>query len=92
LTMYDSSGFLVPNRLHRYAIGSTHPPLRRLPTRLFGVLMSLEPAIGAILGLVILDQSLSVSGVLAIALVVGASAGVTLSGPSDEAAIPLLVD
>jgi inner membrane transporter RhtA len=66
--------------------------LRRLPTRLFGVLMSIEPAIGAILGLLILDQSLSVSGVLAIVLVVGASAGVTLSSPSDEAAMPLLVD
>ena len=27
LTMYDSSGFLVVNPAHRYAIGSSHPPL-----------------------------------------------------------------
>ncbi len=31
LTMYDGSGFLVANPAHRYAIGSTHPPLRREP-------------------------------------------------------------
>jgi hypothetical protein len=31
LTMYDSSGFLVPNSAHRYAIGDSHPPLRREP-------------------------------------------------------------
>jgi hypothetical protein len=29
LTMYDLSGYLVANRQHRYAIGSSHPPLRR---------------------------------------------------------------
>jgi hypothetical protein len=29
LTMYDSSGYLVANPAHRYAIGSSHPPLRR---------------------------------------------------------------
>jgi hypothetical protein len=27
LTMYTIDGFLVPNAAHRYAIGSTHPPL-----------------------------------------------------------------
>ncbi len=31
LTMYDINGFLVPNAAHRYAIGDTHPPLRREP-------------------------------------------------------------
>jgi hypothetical protein len=25
--MYTLDGFLVPNAAHRYAIGSTHPPL-----------------------------------------------------------------
>ncbi|MGI8507263.1 MAG: EamA family transporter [Solirubrobacteraceae bacterium] len=66
--------------------------LRRLPTRVFGVLMSLEPGIGALLGLVILGQSLAATGVLAIVLIVGASLGVTLTGSHEEAAIPLLVD
>jgi hypothetical protein len=31
LTMYDLNGFLVANPLHRYAVGDTHPPLRREP-------------------------------------------------------------
>ncbi len=31
LTMYDGSGFLVANAARRYAIGSSHPPLRREP-------------------------------------------------------------
>jgi inner membrane transporter RhtA len=49
--------------------------LRRLPTALFGVIMSLEPAIAALLGFLILAQSLAVTGVVAIALVSVASAG-----------------
>ncbi len=31
LTMYDFNGFLVASPTHRYAIGDTHPPLRREP-------------------------------------------------------------
>jgi inner membrane transporter RhtA len=53
--------------------------LRRLPTALFSVLMSLEPAIAAVLGFVILDQRLATAGVIAVALVSVASAGATLS-------------
>jgi inner membrane transporter RhtA len=53
--------------------------LRRLPTALFGVLMSLEPAIAALLGFLILDQALALSGALAIAMVSAASAGATLT-------------
>ena len=52
--------------------------LRRLPTALFGVIMSLEPAIAALLGFLILDQALAASGVVAIAMVLLASAGATL--------------
>jgi inner membrane transporter RhtA len=53
--------------------------LRRLPTALFGVIMSLEPAIAALLGFLILDQQLAATGVAAIAMVSVASAGATLS-------------
>ena len=53
--------------------------LRRLPTALFGVIMSLEPAIAALLGFLILDQGLAVSGIVAIAMVSLASAGATLT-------------
>jgi inner membrane transporter RhtA len=49
--------------------------LRRLPKGTFGVLMSLEPAVAAIVGLVALGQDLSATEVVAIGLVVAASAG-----------------
>jgi inner membrane transporter RhtA len=49
--------------------------LRRLPAGTFGVLMSLEPAVAALAGLVILGQDLSATEVAAIGLVVAASAG-----------------
>ena len=49
--------------------------LRRLPTGVFGVLMSLEPAMAALAGYLVLDEGLAAYEVLAIALVVAASAG-----------------
>jgi inner membrane transporter RhtA len=54
--------------------------LRRLPARVFGILMSLEPAVAALAGLVVLGQALSPREWLAIALVVAASAGAAASG------------
>jgi inner membrane transporter RhtA len=49
--------------------------LRRLPTGVFGVLMSLEPAMAALAGFIVLDEGLATYEVVAIALVVTASAG-----------------
>jgi inner membrane transporter RhtA len=49
--------------------------LRRLPEAVFGVLMSLDPAIAALAGFVFLDQDLGARELLAIAMVVVASAG-----------------
>lgn len=49
--------------------------LRRLPERVFGVLMSLEPAVAALAGLVVLGQDLAGRDWVAIGLVVVASAG-----------------
>jgi inner membrane transporter RhtA len=60
--------------------------LRRLPTALFGVIMSLEPAIAALLGFLILGQHLAVAGVVAIAMVSIASAGATLGSREPQAA------
>jgi inner membrane transporter RhtA len=54
--------------------------LRRLPEAVFGVLMSLEPALAALAGLVVLDQALAGADVVAIGLVVVASAGATRLG------------
>ncbi len=51
--------------------------LRRLPAGVFGVLMSLEPAVAAVAGLVVLGQRLVARELVAIALVVAASAGAT---------------
>jgi inner membrane transporter RhtA len=51
--------------------------LRRLPARVFGILMSLEPAVAALAGLLVLGQALAVRDWLAIALVIAASAGAT---------------
>ncbi len=51
--------------------------LRRLPANVFGVLMSLEPAIAALAGLLLLGQSLTLREWVAIALVVAASVGIT---------------
>ncbi|MFI7501435.1 EamA family transporter [Streptomyces sp. NPDC049687] len=49
--------------------------LRRLPASTFAVLMSLEPAVAATAGFLVLDQSLSALELLAIGLVVAASMG-----------------
>ncbi len=55
--------------------------LRRLPASVFGVLVSLDPAVAALAGLVVLGQGLGGEEVGAIALVVVASAGAaSLSG------------
>lgn len=50
--------------------------LRRMPAHVFGVLMSLEPAVAAAAGLLILGQGLTGRQLVAIGLVVAASGGV----------------
>jgi inner membrane transporter RhtA len=55
--------------------------LRRLPQGTFGVLMSLEPAVAATVGFLALGQDLATTEVLAIVLVVVASAGALRSAP-----------
>jgi inner membrane transporter RhtA len=55
--------------------------MRRIPSSTFGVMMSLEPAIAALVGLAVLGQSIGLGEALAIILVVAASAGV-LGQPS----------
>ncbi|MFF1638813.1 DMT family transporter [Streptomyces sp. NPDC058246] len=49
--------------------------LRRLPASTFAVLMSLEPALAATAGFLVLNQALSATEALAIALVIAASIG-----------------
>lgn len=60
--------------------------LRRLAASTFGVLLSLEPAVAAVIGAIALGQSLAGREVLAITLVVVASAGALRSSNAVEAA------
>jgi inner membrane transporter RhtA len=53
--------------------------LRRIPPRVFGVLMSMEPAVAALVGLVVLGESLHAPQWVAVLCVVAASAGATRS-------------
>ena len=60
--------------------------LTRLPVRTFGMLMSLEPAIGALCGFAFLHEQLGLLQWLAIVAVVVASAGATLGARTPSAA------
>jgi inner membrane transporter RhtA len=51
--------------------------LRKIPPRVFGILMSLEPAMAALIGLIVLQEALHVSQWIAVLCVVAASAGAT---------------
>ncbi len=53
--------------------------LTRLPTRTFGTLMSMEPAMAAISGMIFLGETLSLQQVLALMAIVVASMGSTLT-------------
>ncbi|HEX2084495.1 MAG TPA: EamA family transporter [Solirubrobacteraceae bacterium] len=59
--------------------------LRRMPSNVFGVLMSLEPAVAALAGFLVLSQELGARELLAIGLVVAASAGATRAPVPDPA-------
>lgn len=62
--------------------------LRGLPVRTFGVLMSIEPAVAALAGLVLLGQGLTALQVVAVGLVMAASAGATLRTGGEDAVAP----
>lgn len=51
--------------------------LRKMPPRVFGILMSLEPAVAALIGLIVLRESLGWTQWLAVLCVVAASVGAT---------------
>ncbi|MGR4882785.1 EamA family transporter [Streptomyces sp. LARHCF249] len=60
--------------------------LRRLPAPTFAILMSLEPAIAATAGFLVLNQAMSALDALAIALVIAASMGAVRSQTRKQAA------
>jgi inner membrane transporter RhtA len=61
--------------------------LRRLPANVFGVLMSLEPAVAALAGFVVLGQALGARELAAMALVVVASIGSSRSATAPASAV-----
>jgi inner membrane transporter RhtA len=59
--------------------------LKRIPAHVFGVLMSMEPAVAALVGLLLLGEAISLRMLAALALVSAATVGATRSskhGPS----------
>jgi inner membrane transporter RhtA len=60
--------------------------LRRIATHVFGVLMSLEPAVAALAGLIVLGQGLSGRELVGMGLVIVASLGASLARPRTAAA------
>ena len=62
-----------------------HAALKRLPAHVFGVLMSVEPAVGALVGVVMLSEGLSVQSLLAIACVTMATIGSARFGKTGPA-------
>lgn len=65
--------------------------LKRMPTRVFGVLSSLGPAVAALAGLVVLGQLLTGIQLIAIALVIAASIGaVATARPRDVSPAPVV--
>ncbi len=74
----------LPYSLEMYA-------LTRLPARTVGILMSIEPAVGALLGLALLGEHLDAPQWLAIVAIVAASVGTVLGArqaPVDVAQMP----
>lgn len=61
--------------------------LKGLPARTFGILMSLEPAVAALLGLLFLHELLSFRQWLAVALIIAASTGSTLTSRRPAAVV-----
>jgi inner membrane transporter RhtA len=64
--------------------------LTRMPTRIFGTLMSLEPAVGALAAFLIIGERLSPIQLIAIALVITASVGTVAAGERKTTQVELL--
>ena len=72
------SGFLLALLSSAVPFTLEMSALRRLPAKTFSILMSLEPAVAALSGLVFLHEYLSLNEWIAVALIIIASAGATM--------------
>ena len=57
--------------------------LKRMTARSYGILVTMEPAVAAVVGATLLNQAMGLSGVLAVACVTVAALGVTISDRRD---------
>jgi inner membrane transporter RhtA len=73
----------LPFTLEMHALGA-------LPSRTFSILMSLEPAVAALCGLVVLGEHLTPSQWLAVGLVIAASVGATVTARARD--VPVHVE
>ncbi|WP_370880087.1 EamA family transporter [Labrys monachus] len=80
----ETAGLALLTPLIPYALEMM--ALRRLPSHSFGILMSAEPAIGALAGFFILSQPLSLLQMAGIGLVIAASIGAITSASERAAA------
>jgi inner membrane transporter RhtA len=58
--------------------------LKRMTARTYGVLVTLEPAVAALVGAILLGQAMGLTGLLAVACVTVAALGVTISDRHDS--------
>lgn len=58
--------------------------LRRISARAFGILMSLDPAVAALIGLVVLGETVSLRSLIAMTLIIVASCGVSFVRKQDN--------
>jgi inner membrane transporter RhtA len=61
--------------------------LTRLPARTFGILMSIEPVFGAMVGWVMLHEQLTALQWMAIAMIILASIGTTWTATAQRASL-----
>jgi len=58
--------------------------LRRISARVFEILMSLDPAVAALIGLVVLRETVGLRGLIAMTLIIVASGGVSFVRKQDN--------
>lgn len=58
--------------------------LRRLPSRLFGIFMSVEPAMAALAGFILLGEVINMRSIIAIGFIMTASIGTSLEGKKPQ--------
>ncbi len=61
--------------------------LRRMSARFYGILVTLEPAIAALVGLIWLGQTVGLTGMLAILCVTLAALGISLTEEPEDKSI-----